>query len=639
MKIFFLLGLMIPGFVYSAMATVRLPAIVRDSMVLQRYEPIRIWGWADRNENVTIHFAGKKYKAKAGADGKWLIYLKPMKAGGPYTMTINASKKIVLKQILIGDVWLCSGQSNMVHQLELHKWRYAKEIADANYPNIRHFHIAQATDLVQPKDDLTTGYWKSASPNDVRQFSAVAYFFAKTLYDKYKVPIGLINASVGGTPIEAWTSEEGLKAFPAVTSIIEKNKDTGYVTATNRQAAIANEPPKENDKGMGDAPWFSTSYKPVGWQRISVPGYWEDQGVKELDGIVWYRKDIDLPASFHGEPAFMELGRIVDADAAYINGQRVGNTTYQYPQRRYTIPTGLLKRGKNTLVVRVTNYSGKGGFVPDKPYYLAIAGDTVSLTGYWQYKVGDVFTPQKMVNSISFIHQPTALYNAMISPVTNFSIKGMLWYQGESNIHNAASYSEHLTALINDWRTKWKQGDLPFLFVQLPNFQEVQYLPSESQWAVFRNEQLQTLSVPNTGMAVAIDLGEWNDIHPGNKKDVGVRLALNAMKVAYKDSVVHSGPLFSSYKKEGNKIIISFDNKGSGLVTNNGVAPAHFAIAGKDKKYIWAEGKIEGDKVIIWNDAITDPIYVRYAWADNPYGANLYNKEGLPASPFMIVIE
>jgi sialate O-acetylesterase len=486
------LFLLLLSFFQPVNAAVRLPAIVRDSMVLQRNTKVNIWGWADENEKLTITFAGKKYRTRAGADGKWLVVLNPLNAGGPYTMTIDASNTIVLNNILMGDVWLCSGQSNMVHQLELHRLRYANEIAEANYPNIRHFHIAQATDLMQPKEDITLGYWKSANPSDVKQFSTVAYFFAKTLYDKYKVPIGLINASVGGTPIEAWTSQDGLKNFPALLNVINKNKDTGYVNATNRRAALFNQPLPESDKGMMATPWFSSSYNPVGWQRISVPGYWEDQGVKDLNGIVWYRKEIDLPASFHRAEAFMELGRIVDADVAYINGKRVGSTTYQYPRRRYSVPAGLLKEGKNLLVVRVTNYSGKGGFVPDKPYYLATTSDTVLLTGYWQYKVGDVFKPQKMEQEISLINQPAALFNAMISPVKNFSVKGILWYQGESNIHNASSYHEHLTALIHDWRTQWKQKDLPFLFVQLPNFQDVQYLPSESDWAVFRDQQLQT---------------------------------------------------------------------------------------------------------------------------------------------------
>jgi sialate O-acetylesterase len=274
--------------------------------------------------------------------------------------------------------------------------------------------------------------------------------------------------------------------------------------------------------------------------------------------------------------------------------------------------------------------------VPDKPYYIAAGGDTLDLKGDWQYKVGDAFAPQKnFVAGISAQNQPTALYNAMLAPATNYTIKGILWYQGESNVRNAAEYQHLLPALIRDWRSKWNQGDIPFLYVQLPNYDDVQYLPTESPWAVLREGTLKTLSLPNTGMAVTIDVGEWNDIHPDRKKEVGERLALAAIKVAYGEkNIVHSGPLYQSAKTEGNKIIISFTNVGSGLVTNDGEVLSEFAIAGEDKKFVWAKAQIEGDKVVVWNEAVLSPMYVRYAWADNPDNPNLYNKEGLPASPF-----
>lgn len=617
----------------SATAQVRLPRLVRDSMVLQRDAKINVWGWASPNEKISIRFNNKNFKTTTGADGKWMVALPAMKAGGPYTMNIN---NLVLKDILIGDVWFCSGQSNMVHQMELHKDRYKQDIAEANYPQIRHFFIPTLTDLQQPHDDLPAGNWKVANPQDVRQFSAVAYFFARTLYEKYHVPIGLINASVGGTPIEAWTSEEGLNQFPAALNTIQKNKDTAYVNSVVRAAAASNaNRPKQQDKGMLAAvKWYDTAYVPKGWYSINIPGYWEDQGMGGLDGIVWYRKEVNVPASMTGMPARILMGRIVDADVVYINGVQAGNTTYMYPQRRYNIPSNLLKPGKNIIVVRVTNNAGKGGFVPDKPYYLEAGDQTLDLKGEWQYKVGDVFTPYAAVNGISFQNQPAALFNAMVAPVINYTIKGFLWYQGEANTANASQYEKLLPALITDWRKQWKQGVLPFFYVQLPNFLDVQYLPSESQWAVLREGALRSLSVPNTGMAVAIDLGEWNDIHPDNKKDVGVRLALAAEKIAYNENIVYSGPIYQSFTKEGNKIILSFSNTGSGLTTNDGEPPAWFAVAGADKKFVWASTKIEGDKIIVWNDGIADPRYVRYAWADNPRGANLYNKEGLPASPF-----
>jgi sialate O-acetylesterase len=292
---------------------------------------------------------------------------------------------------------------------------------------------------------------------------------------------------------------------------------------------------------------LTVSYVPKGWNSINVPGYWEDQGIRNLDGIVWYRKEIDVPADMTGIPAIIHLGRIVDADMLYVNGKNVASTSYQYPQRRYQISAGVLKPGKNLFVVRVTNNYGKGGFVPDKPYNITAAGKTIDLKGEWQYKVGYVLTPQPEAGGISMQNQPAALYNAMIAPLVNYSIKGFLWYQGEANTGRASEYYNMFSALIKDWRNKWQQGNLPFLYVQLPNFMEVNYAPSESQWASLREAQLKTLSVPNTAMAVAIDLGEWNDIHPDRKKEVGDRLALLAENMVYGDkNVVASGPLFES---------------------------------------------------------------------------------------------
>jgi sialate O-acetylesterase len=608
-------------------------------MILQRDTPLKIWGWAAVNEKVQIKFNGKTYKTKTGADGKWLIKLPAIKAGGPYTMDITGSNKISLNNILIGDVWICSGQSNMVHQMELHSIRYATDIAQANNPAIRHFWIPTMTDMQGPHDDLPTGYWKSANPDDVRQFSAVAYFFAKMINEKYHVPVGLINASVGGTPIEAWTSEEGLQDFPAIQSAILKNKDTAYVNDANRKAFAANAARSlPQDKGMtGPKTWFDPTYIPKGWHTINIPGYWEDQGIRDLDGFVWYRKEIDVPASMTGVPAKVFLGRIVDADALYINGKQVGNTTYQYPQRRYNVPADLLKTGKNLFVIRVTNNFGKGGFVPDKPYCLFAGKDTVDLKGYWEYKVGAVFIPNRGGGGggISAQNQPTALYNAMVAPLINYAMKGILWYQGEANTGRAEAYALLLPALIADWRNKWQQPTAPFLYAQLPGFMEMNYLPSESSWAVLRESQLKTLSVPNTGMAITIDLGEWNDIHPDNKKDVGDRLGLLAENIVYGEkNIVSSGPLFQSAVVNGNKITINFSNTGSGLISNDGEELRQFAIAGADKKFVWAKTKIEGTTVIVWDESVATPMYVRYAWADNPDGANLYNKEGLPASPF-----
>jgi sialate O-acetylesterase len=623
-------------FVQPVFSQVRLPRLVSDSMILQRDAKIKIWGWASAGENVIIKFNDKKIKTAAGKDGKWLAYLPPMKAGGPYTMRIDAYNHINLNDIFIGDVWLCSGQSNMVHQMKLHSVRYSTEIVKANYPEIRQFWVPTLTNLQKPQDDLPEGSWKSANPKDVLEFSAVAYFFAKDLYQKYHIPIGLINSSVGGTPIEAWTSEEGLKEFPPILNTIQKNKDTSYINSITKRNFENSTKPKEEDKGLtGPKPWYDPTYVPKEWRQIGIPGYWEDQGIKDLNGVVWYRREMDVPASMTGKPAKIFLGRIVDADFLYINGKLVGSTAYQYPQRRYTVPGDLLKPGKNLFVVRVVNNFGKGGFVPDKPYSLIAGNDTIDLKGYWQYKVGEVFIPEHgFRGGLSAQNQPAALYNAMIAPLTNYTIKGILWYQGEANTNHAAEYAKLQPAMIADWRSKWKEGDIPFLYVQLPGFMDMNYRPSESRWAELREAQLQSLSIPNTAMAVAIDLGEWNDIHPDRKKEAGDRLALAAEKIAYGENIVYSGPVYQSSTIDGNKITISFTNTGSGLITNDGEELSEFAIAGADKKFVWGKAKIEEDKVVVWSDEVKEPKYVRYAWADDPVNPNLYNREGLPASPF-----
>lgn len=335
------------------------------------------------------------------------------------------------------------------------------------------------------------------------------------------------------------------------------------------------------------------------------------------------------------QPAKVFLGRLVDADELYINGQKVGQTGYQYPQRRYKIPDGLLHAGRNLIVVRVSNYQGKGGFVPDKPYTLIAGNDSIDLQGTWQYKVGAAFDPgSKQSESISIQNQPAALFNSMIAPLINYSIRGICWYQGESDTYQPALYSSLQKALIQDWRRLWNGAELPFLFVQLPGFMDYQYWPSESGWALFREAQAASLSIPHTAMATAIDLGEWNDIHPDNKKDVGIRLAKAAFSTVYGEELVFAGPRFNSASINDNKIILEFTHTGGGLITRDGLPPAGFAIAADDRKFVWAEAKIEGNKVVIWNDQVPKPRFVRYAWADNPFHLNLYNREGLPAEPF-----
>jgi len=611
--------------------------------VLQRDTRIHIWGWASPGNKVKIIFNNKTYKAVTNTDGQWSVLMAAMKPGGPYQMDISSVNQITIHDILIGDVWFCSGQSNMVLPMDRVKEKYPQEIANAAYPQIRNFFIPTVSDVSKTHNDLPPGKWAVCNPQNVLGFGAASYFFARQLYLKYHVPIGIINSSVGGTPIQAWISGQGIKTVLPYAARLQQLKDTVYLDSIRKKTLqrnqMANRPVKITDKGLtGTKTWFDTTYVATGWHHFWLPGYWADQGIKGLNGVVWFRKEINVSANMVGKPAKIYMGRIVDADLLYVNGILSGSTTYQYPPRRYSLPDGVLKPGKNIIVIRITNTAGKGGFVPDKHYYLAVGTDTLDLRGDWQYKVGQVFEPQRWMGggeAFSDQNEPSGLYNTMVAPAINYDIKGIVWYQGETNANKPGEYGQLLQALIADWRDKWHNNNLPFIYAQLPNFMETQYSPSESQWAELREGQLQTLSVPHTAMAVTIGAGEWNDIHPLDKKDVGDRLALGAERIAYGDStLVASGPIFKSAKVEDNKIVISFSDIGGGLTTNDGNELSQFAIAGADRKYVWAKAVIEGDKVIVWSDDVAQPKYVRYAWADNPDGANLYNKEGLPASPF-----
>jgi sialate O-acetylesterase len=429
-----------------------------------------------------------------------------------------------------------------------------------------------------------------------------------------------------------------LKQFPTHYQEAQQFKDPAFIKEIERQDKVRidtwYQQLRQNDEGYKKLlkPWYKPGLDTADWSIMNVPGYWAGSEIGAVNGVVWFRKEVNVPSSMTGQPAKLILGRIVDADSVFVNGVFVGTTSYQYLPRRYDIPSNLLKEGSNTIVVRVISNIGKGGFVPDKPYELTCAGQTIDLKGSWHYRLGATMEP---LASQTFIRwKPVGLYNAMISPLLNYCIKGVAWYQGESNADRPTEYRELLPALIRDWREKWKEGDFPFLIVQLPNFMDAKSQPSESNWALLREAQLDALSLPRTGLAVTIDIGEWNDVHPLNKKDVGKRLALAAQKVAYaEENVVYSGPIYQSMRIDGNKIIATFTNTGSGLVAKKG-GLGGFAIAGPDKRFVWATAKIENNRVVIWSEQVASPVAARYAWADNPEGANLYNSEGLPASPF-----
>ena len=630
--------LLVPGFLLiasqSAFAQIRLPSLVSDGMVLQRNTADRIWGWAEPGQPVTIGFLGKTYTTTTKPDSEWSVMLAPVKAGGPYSMNING---MVINDIMVGDVWLCSGQSNM--------WLVMKEIAphwmniikhSAN-PDIREFLVPARYDFNRPRKTLDGGSWKSVNPWTINSFSATAYFFARALWKKYDVPIGLINASVGGTPIQSWLSSASLKEFPDARGIADKFKSKAYldsVIASNDSIETGwNRYVWQNDKGLKGKAWYSISYNASSWPTMEVPNYWFRTSLKFTNGVVWFRRNFDIPDSLAGKPARLLMGRVVNADYDYINGVLVGYTSYQYPERRYNVAAGLLHAGRNTITVRVINRYGPGGFVKDKPYELVFGKQVIDLSGKWHYKLGVASKPMAPTTTIWYV--PLGLYNGMIAPLVNYTIKGAIWYQGESNGGDPTGYKSMLESMITDWRAKWGEGNFPFLIVQLPNYGPVAKKPGNSGWAQVQWDQLRALELPNTGLAITLGLGEWNDVHPWHKRGVGNRLALAAEHVAYgENNIVYSGPTYKSSEIEGNKIVVHFRHIGSGLMVKGGGPLKWFEIAGKDGRYVFANAKISGSKVIIWSSKVQHPGEARYAWATDAMGANLYNKEGLPASPF-----
>ena len=620
---------------------IKLPRLIGNGMVLQRDKPIKLWGWAAANEGISLQFNHKIFKTTADTAGRWWLALPAQAGGGPYTLAFSASNTVAVEDVWFGDVWICSGQSNMEITMERVQDKYPEEIAQANYPQIRQFVVPDRYNFNQAEEDLASGQWRPATPPHLLSFSAVAYFFAKDLFDRYRQPIGLINSALGGSPIEAWLSEDALKKFPTDYQEAQKFKNPALIAKIENEQQIAGNKWRERlyqlDEGLKKG-WSNPDLDDSAWQEMTLPGYWADAGLGQINGSVWFRKIFDLPADIANAPGKLLLGRVVDADSVFLNGTFVGATTYQYPPRRYLLPPGILKPGKNTLVVRVINQAGKGGFVPDKPYQLAVGNRVFDLKGPWKGRVGA--TLEALPSPIFVRWKPLGLYNAMIAPLLPYPITGVIWYQGESNTKQPAGYADRMQALIADWRKHWNQGDFPFLYVQLANFMETQTVPSESNWAALREAQRQTLAVPNTGMAVAIDAGEWNDIHPLDKKSVGQRLALQARRLAYGETkIVHSGPLFRSARKRGDKIILKFEHAGSGLTALGGKELRYFSIAAAGHPFLWAKARIKGKRVIVWHEAVQHPVAVRYAWADNPEGANLYNKAGLPASPFEATVK
>lgn len=626
---------------FSGFSQIKLPRLVSDGMILQRDTELNLWGWASPNEPVSLNFQDKDYKTTANAKGEWQIKLPPQPAGGPYEMSFTGKNNISLKDVLFGDLWIASGQSNMELTMDRVRDVYPEELRSAKNPEIRQFEVPDVYNFKEKERDLAGGEWKAVSPENISGFSAVGYFFAKELYKQYKVPVGLINAALGGSPVEAWMSEEVLKQFPEPYAELQKFKNDSVIKQieANDQSRINKWYTElgQKDKGLAGN-WKDPKIDDSDWKTMQIPGYWADGELGNINGVVWFRKEVDLPADFKQREASLWVGRLVDRDSVFVNGSFVGTTGYQYPPRKYPVKEGILKPGKNTIVVKLINESGRGGFVEDKDYFLAVNQDTINIEGAWKYKLG---AEMPSIGSQTFVRwKPAGLYNSMIAPLENYPVKGVIWFQGESNTSMPEVYAERFGEMIRDWRKNLNQPDLPFLFVQLTNFMEPKKEPGDSNWARLRQAQLETLALPNTGMAVGIDLGEWNDIHPLNKKDVGDRLALLARKIAYgEDTLTATGPVPKSATREKEKVIIDFDHTGKGLVSNDGTPLKQFSLSDDGENFYWATAEIKDNKVIVSSEMVKDPLIVRYAWADNPDDANLYNRDGLPATPFELKIK
>ena len=527
-------------------AKVKLPALISDGMVLQREQPIKVWGTADAGESVQVKFlknatptgvkGGKlkvAYTVTADANGRWTLTLPAMKPGGPYILQVN---DIELKDILVGDVWLCSGQSNMELPVSRVTDMFRDEIAAYENTNIRQLKVPNIFNFHAPQADLPDYVaWKPLTQENVMNFSALAYFFAKAMYEKNSIPIGLINSSWGGTPVEAWISEEGLKEFPKYINEKRQYEDDAYLKSIKQTEGLNfyrwNTSLYRGDAGLHETtPWYAANYNDKDWQTVDLFSTdWGSNGLNPINGSHWFRKKVEVPQEWNGKEATLRLGCIVDADSVYVNGTFVGTVSYQYPPRIYTIPAGVLKAGKNTVTIRLISNNGYPHFVKEKPYKIICGNEEVSLQGEWKYRLGASMPPAP--GMMFFCYKPVCLYNAMIAPLQNYGIRGVLWYQGESNVDRRNEYAALLTALIADWRNTFGNPELPFYIVELADFLSRDDVSGRQAWAEMRKEQAKVAETNrNPRLIRNSDLGEWNDIHPLDKKTLGQRAAESALE-------------------------------------------------------------------------------------------------------------
>ena len=527
-------------------AKVKLPALISDGMVLQREQPIKVWGTADAGESVQVKFlknatptgvkGGKlkvAYTVTADANGRWTLTLPAMKPGGPYILQVN---DIELKDILVGDVWLCSGQSNMELPVSRVTDMFRDEISAYENTNIRQLKVPNIFNFHAPQTDLPDYVaWKPLTQENIMNFSALGYFFAKAMYEKNNIPVGLINSSWGGTPVEAWISEEGLKEFPKYINDKRQYEDDAYLKSIKQTEGLSfyrwNTSLYRGDAGLHEAtPWYAANYNDKDWKTVDLFSTdWGTNGLNPINGSHWFRKEVEVPQDWNGKEATLRLGCIVDADSVYVNGTFVGTISYQYPPRIYTIPAGVLKAGKNTVTIRLISNNGYPHFVKEKPYKIVCGNEEVSLQGEWKYRLGASMPPAP--GMMFFCYEPVCLYNAMIAPLQNYGIRGVLWYQGESNVDRRNEYAALLTAMIADWRSTFGNPELPFYIVELADFLSRDDVSGRQAWAEMRKEQAKVAETNrNTRLIRNSDLGEWNDIHPLDKKTLGQRAAESALE-------------------------------------------------------------------------------------------------------------
>lgn len=614
-----------------------------DGAVLQRGKPVAIWGWAAPGATVSVTFpAGSPPVAvQAGADGRWQAALGPFTAGGPFELNVaSGTATAAAKDVLVGDVWICSGQSNMEMSVGSSA-NAAEEIAKADWPLIRHVRVEKV--ISGKPRELLAVKWKPATPAHVREFSAAGFFMARHLHQELRVPIGVINSSYGGTLAQAWTSAEALATLPAFAKPLADFQSLTQQVEQQR-AATGKEFPElfnawlaANDPGTAATPpWSAATVDAAGWTAAKLPGALEEAKItRAWRGTLWLRKEFTLPDAAAVD-ALLSLGTPSGFETTWVNGQHLATHSGGW-DRRYTVPARMLKAGINVIAIRLTATNGRPGLTvgPEQLSITPVGGERIPLAGDWQVRIG-VALDQAAPLPLRLDGHPgvTSLFNGMIAPLIPLSCAGFAWYQGEANVGAAAGYRELLPTMIGDWRRRFSQGDLPFLIVSLASFTERAEQPSDSSWAELREAQAWIAKqVPAGGLALAIDIGEAKDVHPKNKQEVGRRLALAALAVAYGKQLAWSGPWYSGMAVEGPAIRLRFDHVGEGLATVDGAALTGFAIAGEDRKFVWAEARIEGAQVVVSAPSVAAPVAVRYAWANNP-ACNLVNKAGLPAVPF-----